>query len=114
MQRSYACNYDIQEIEDFQLDNLNVNMKMLPDIEEEPSISLSLNRPSTDSNITFNNNNNNNNHKIRDIDYDYNSEDALDNYTVSDQTDNPYVSESILELMRSCSANSNENNLLFK
>jgi hypothetical protein len=114
MKRSYACNYDIQEIEDFQLDNLNLNMKMLPDIEEEPSISLSLNRPSTDSNITFNNNNNNNNHKIRDIDYDYNSEDALDNYTVSDQTDNPYVSESILELMRSCSANSNENNLLFK
>ena len=113
MQRSYACNYDTQEeVEDFQLDNLNLNMKMLPDIEEEPSISLSLNRPTTDSNITFNNNNNNNNnHKIRDTDYDYNSEDVLDNYTVSHQTDNPYVSNSILELMRSCSASVDENKL---
>lgn len=105
MQRSYACShYTQKEVEDFQLDNFN--MKHLPNIDEEPSINLSLNRPSTDSNLNFNNN-----HKIRDTDYDYNSEDVLDNYTVSEQTDNPYVSDSILELMRSCSASIDENKL---
>jgi len=109
MKRSYACNYNIQEEPDDEI-NANVFSKLLPDIEEEVSLNLSLNRPSTDSNITFNNNTNS---KIRDTDYDYNSEDILDNYTVSEQTDNPYVSDSVLELMRSCSANSDENNLTY-
>jgi len=35
----------------------------------------------------------------------------LDNYTVSEQTDTPYVSDSVLELMRSCSASVDENKL---
>jgi hypothetical protein len=105
-QAFYKACYDFtqKEVEYFQLDNFN--MKHLPNIDEEPSINLSLNRPSTDSNLNFNNN-----HKIRDTDYDYNSEDVLDNYTVSEQTDNPYVSDSILELMRSCSASIDENKL---
>jgi len=107
MKRSYACNYNTQEEPDDEI-NATVFSKLLPDIEEELSLNLSLNRPSTDSNITFNNNTNS---KIRDNDYDYNSEDVLDNYTVSEQTDNPYMSDSVLELMRSCSASVDENKL---
>ena len=106
MKRSYACNYSTQEEADDEI-NANIFSKLLPDIEEEPSFNLSLNRPSTDSNIVISDNNT----KVRDTDYNYNSEDVLDNYTVSEQTDNPYVSNSILELMRSCSASLDENKL---
>lgn len=109
MQRSYACHSSNSQEEPEDEINANVFSKLLPDIEEETSFNLSLNRPSTDSNITFNDNNTNG--KIRDTDYDYNSKDILDNYTVSEQTDNPYVSDSVLELMRSCSASVDENKL---
>ena len=106
MKRSYVCNYSTQE-EPYDEINTSVFSKLLPDIEEETSFNLNLLRPSTDSNIVISDNNT----KIRDTDYDYNSEDVLDNYTVSEQTDTPYVSISVLELMRSCSANIDENKL---
>ena len=54
---------------------------------------------------------NNTNIKIRDTDYNYNSHDVFDDYKVSDQIDNPYTNDSVLELMRICSASLDDNKL---
>jgi hypothetical protein len=48
---------------------------------------------------------------VGDIDYDYSSEDDFDKYTVSEQTDNPYINDSIFEMMRTCSASLDDNKL---
>jgi len=98
LMRSRAYNFYSQEEEEDIFENFqNCNNENEENVFGSLLPNLTLNKPSTDSNISSNNISDN--IKIRDIDYEYNSRDALDEYTVSEQTDNPYTSHSILELM---------------
>ena len=108
LMRSYNYAHDIytqQENED------DISVPLFPDFGEDEIFKLALNIPTDDSNVQLDDNSDNNNIKIRDNDYEYNSRDIFDDYKVSDQTDNPYTSHSILELMRACSASLDDNKL---
>ena len=108
LMRSYNYAHDIytqQENED------DISVPLFPDFGEDEIFKLALNIPTNNSNIQLDDNSDNNNIKIRDNDYDYNSRDIFDDYTVSDQIDNPYTNDSVLELMRICSASLDDNKL---
>jgi hypothetical protein len=109
LMRSYNYAHDIytqQENED------DISVPLLPDFGEDEIFKLSLNIPTNNSNIQLHDNSDNNtNIKIRDTDYNYNSRDTFDDYKVSDQIDNPYTNDSVLELMRICSASLDDNKL---
>jgi hypothetical protein len=81
---------------------------MFPEIEEtqhdEPFVHLSLKKPSSDSNLLDCEENVT---RFRDYDSEFNTEEN-DDYKVSEQIDNPYISNSILEMMRTCSASVDE------
>ena len=108
LMRSYNYAHDIytqQENED------DISVPLFPDFGEDEIFKLALNIPTNNSNIQLDDNSDNNNIKIRDNDYDYNSRDIFDDYKVSDQIDNPYTNDSVLELMRICSASLDDNKL---
>jgi len=108
LMRSYNYAHDIytqQENED------DISVPLFPDFGEDEIFKLALNIPTNNSNIQLHDNSDNNNIKIRDNDYDYNSRDTFDDYKVSDQIDNPYANDSVLELMRVCSASLDDNKL---
>jgi hypothetical protein len=108
LMRSYNYAHDIytqQENED------DISVPHFPDFGEDEVFNLSLNIPTNSNDIQLYDNSDNNNIKIRDNDYDYNSCDTFDDYKVSDQIDNPYANDSILELMRICSASLDDNKL---
>ena len=86
--RSYAANFDYL---DENIDNNNNDLfPELPDFAVNNVNSLYLKKPQSSSN-----------NNLTDI----------DDYEVSDQTDNPYSTLSVLSLMRSCSANIDDNKL---
>ena len=108
LMRSYNYAHDIytqQENED------DIYVPLFPYFGEDEIFKLALNIPTNNSNIQLDDNSDNNNIKIRDNDYDYNSRDIFDDYKVSDQIDNPYTNDSVLELMRICSASLDDNKL---
>lgn len=106
--RSYAFNSQIDEY-----DEEYVFRPMFPEIEEtqlDSSFNLSLKKPPSDCNS----NDNVSIIRFRDYDSEFNSNEngiddlSNDNYKVSEQIDNPYISQSILDMMRSCSASIDE------
>jgi hypothetical protein len=109
LMRSYALNSQLDEY-----DEDSVFRPMFPEMEEtrlNSSFNLSLKKPPSDCNS----NDNVSITRFRDYDSEFNSNEndlddaaaaaaANDDYKVSEQIDNPYISQSILEMMRSCSA----------